>query len=151
MTQIVFDNTYARLPAAFFSQQVPTPVPSPSLIALNMELAESLGLDGQWLESSEGLAVLSGNSVPEGAEPLLIEASMAFGTGHHGTTQGCLMALDVGFDATQSDLWCALVAGATLVIEDGLERPDRSKMLGVRCRRCGFEDPEMYRAYLDEA
>jgi ribosomal protein L11 methyltransferase len=32
--------------------------------------------------------------VPEGCEPLLIEASMAFGTGHHGTTLGCLRALD---------------------------------------------------------
>ena len=32
--------------------------------------------------------------VPEGAEPLLIEAAMAFGTGHHGTTLGCLQALD---------------------------------------------------------
>ena len=32
--------------------------------------------------------------VPEGREPLLIEASMAFGTGHHGTTLGCLRALD---------------------------------------------------------
>ncbi|MBK44022.1 MAG: 50S ribosomal protein L11 methyltransferase [Roseovarius sp.] len=32
--------------------------------------------------------------VPEGVEPLLIEASMAFGTGHHGTTKGCLQALD---------------------------------------------------------
>lgn len=32
--------------------------------------------------------------VPDGAVPLLIEASMAFGTGHHGTTEGCLRALD---------------------------------------------------------
>ena len=32
--------------------------------------------------------------VPDGSEPLLIEASMAFGTGHHGTTLGCLRALD---------------------------------------------------------
>ena len=32
--------------------------------------------------------------VPNGAEPLLIEAAMAFGTGHHGTTLGCLRALD---------------------------------------------------------
>ena len=34
------------------------------------------------------------NKVPKGAEPLLIEAAMAFGTGHHGTTLGCLEALD---------------------------------------------------------
>ncbi len=33
------------------------------------------------------------DKVPENAEPLLIEAAMAFGTGHHGTTQGCLQAL----------------------------------------------------------
>lgn len=34
------------------------------------------------------------DTVPDGVEPLLIEAAMAFGTGHHGTTQGCLRALD---------------------------------------------------------
>ncbi|MEM8577284.1 MAG: 50S ribosomal protein L11 methyltransferase [Pseudomonadota bacterium] len=32
--------------------------------------------------------------VPEGAVPLLIEAAMAFGTGHHGTTLGCLLAFE---------------------------------------------------------
>ncbi|NDV01853.1 50S ribosomal protein L11 methyltransferase [Pseudoroseicyclus tamaricis] len=32
--------------------------------------------------------------VPAGREPLLIEAAMAFGTGHHGTTKGCLLALE---------------------------------------------------------
>ena len=32
--------------------------------------------------------------VPEGRIALMIEASMAFGTGHHGTTLGCLRALD---------------------------------------------------------
>jgi len=34
------------------------------------------------------------DKVPNGVEALLIEAAMAFGTGHHGTTQGCLRALD---------------------------------------------------------
>ncbi|WP_299351756.1 50S ribosomal protein L11 methyltransferase [uncultured Shimia sp.] len=34
------------------------------------------------------------DQVPDGSEPLLIEAAMAFGTGHHGTTLGCLKALD---------------------------------------------------------
>ncbi len=32
--------------------------------------------------------------VPADRVALLIEAAMAFGTGHHGTTQGCLLALD---------------------------------------------------------
>ena len=32
--------------------------------------------------------------LPSGRIALLIEASMAFGTGHHGTTAGCLRALD---------------------------------------------------------
>ncbi len=34
------------------------------------------------------------DKVPENCEPLLIEAAMAFGTGHHGTTQGCLLAFE---------------------------------------------------------
>ncbi len=32
--------------------------------------------------------------VPDGTVALLIEASMAFGTGHHETTRGCLLALE---------------------------------------------------------
>ncbi len=34
------------------------------------------------------------DKVPEDKIALRIEAAMAFGTGHHGTTQGCLLALD---------------------------------------------------------
>lgn len=34
------------------------------------------------------------DQVPEGVEALVIEAAMAFGTGHHNTTKGCLEALD---------------------------------------------------------
>lgn len=34
------------------------------------------------------------DKVPVGKHALLIEAAMAFGTGHHGTTLGCLQALD---------------------------------------------------------
>jgi ribosomal protein L11 methyltransferase len=34
------------------------------------------------------------DKVPDGVVSLAIDAAMAFGTGHHGTTQGCLIALD---------------------------------------------------------
>ena len=51
------------------------------------------------------------DKVPADCEPLLIEAAMAFGTGHHGTTQGCLRALDRlaegGFQAgSVADIGC---------------------------------------------
>jgi len=51
------------------------------------------------------------DKVPDGRIALLIEAAMAFGTGHHGTTQGCLEALDTlasqGFEAARiADIGC---------------------------------------------
>ena len=51
------------------------------------------------------------DKVPEGVQPLLIEAAMAFGTGHHGTTLGCLRALETllgkGFEAERvADIGC---------------------------------------------
>lgn len=51
------------------------------------------------------------DKVPEGRIALLIEAAMAFGTGHHGTTLGCLRALDrladQGFEAAKvADIGC---------------------------------------------
>ncbi|MEL6373722.1 MAG: YdiU family protein [Pseudomonadota bacterium] len=65
-----FDNSYARLPVKFYERLAPTPVPAPSLIALNDALAEDLGLDPHALRGPSGIAVLAGNAVPEGAEPL---------------------------------------------------------------------------------
>jgi len=65
-----FDNTYALLPERFFERLAPLPVAQPRLVKLNDALAESLGLDRDALRSPEGLAVLSGNRVPEGAAPL---------------------------------------------------------------------------------
>jgi uncharacterized protein YdiU (UPF0061 family) len=65
-----FDNRYARLPEAFFARLEPTPVKEPRWIAFNRALAEELGLDAEALDSEEGLAFLSGNQVPSGAEPL---------------------------------------------------------------------------------
>lgn len=65
-----FDNSYARLPAQFYARQSPEPVAAPALLALNRELAERLGLDAGWLAGPEGVAMMGGNLVPEGAEPL---------------------------------------------------------------------------------
>ena len=70
LPQFNFDNAYARLPERFFTLQTPTPVAKPGLIAVNHQLARELGLDPAALESLEGVAMLAGNGVPDGAEPL---------------------------------------------------------------------------------
>ncbi len=64
------DNSYARLPESLFTKQNPTAVRSPKLIILNDQLAAALGLNVQALQSKEGVAVLAGNQIPEGALPL---------------------------------------------------------------------------------
>ncbi|RYD02156.1 hypothetical protein N752_27275 [Desulforamulus aquiferis] len=64
------DNSYVRLPKIFFSNLNPSPVPAPKLILLNYTLANYLGLDLEYLQSKDGLAVLAGNRAPEGSMPL---------------------------------------------------------------------------------
>jgi len=66
----VFDNTYAQLPSRFYARQSPVAVAGPRLVKLNQALAVELGLDHDRLSSPDGLAVLAGNVVPDGAEPL---------------------------------------------------------------------------------
>jgi uncharacterized protein YdiU (UPF0061 family) len=67
MTQsFPFDNSYARLPAHFYQRVKPTPVSAASLIEVNRDLAEELGIDAEALTA----AMLSGNDIPAGAEPL---------------------------------------------------------------------------------
>ncbi|MEH6945330.1 protein adenylyltransferase SelO [Bacillus sp. JJ722] len=64
------DNSYAHLPNTFFTSHKSTADSSPELIILNKSLATSLGLNIQGLESKEGVEVLSGNRIPDGAFPL---------------------------------------------------------------------------------
>ncbi|MGF7046783.1 uncharacterized protein YdiU (UPF0061 family) [Paenibacillus sp. DS2015] len=64
------DNSYARLPQLFSTRIDPTPVKSPQLVILNEKLATSLALNIKALQSEEGVAVLAGNRIPEGALPL---------------------------------------------------------------------------------
>ena len=54
--RIPFDNTYARLPNAFFETIDPTPVSAPVMIRLNHDLATELGIDIARLDSQEDLS-----------------------------------------------------------------------------------------------
>lgn len=66
----IFDNSYARLPDRFYAKLPPTPVKSPELLKLNLPLAGELGLDPEKIQSADGVAVLAGNALPSGADPL---------------------------------------------------------------------------------
>jgi ribosomal protein L11 methyltransferase len=68
------------------------------------------------------------DKVPEGRVALQIEATVAFGTGHHGTTLGCLRAFDRLYDAgfrpaKVADIGCGtavLAMAAAAVLPDAL-------------------------------
>ena len=75
-----FDNTYARLPAEFFTRLQPTPLPDPYLVAFNPSAAELIGLDPSFADTAEFTEIFSGNRVPPCADPLAaIYAGHQFG------------------------------------------------------------------------
>ena len=103
----VFDNTYARLPEHFFTRLPPTPVASPKLVKVNQALAETLGLDATALESPEGVQVLAGNRVPDGADPLAqVYAGHQFGgwSPQLGDGRAILLGEVVGRDGIRRDI-----------------------------------------------
>lgn len=64
------DNSYARLPGAFFSVQKPTPVQNPAMIIFNEPLAAALGLNLEEVKSEASLDIFAGNTIPEGGKPI---------------------------------------------------------------------------------
>ncbi|QXX74282.1 YdiU family protein [Methylovirgula sp. HY1] len=67
---IPFDNSYARLPDSFYARVLPTPVAAPGLVKLNSALALQLGIDPSLFATPEGVEILVGKRIPEGAEPI---------------------------------------------------------------------------------
>ena len=78
---IPFDNRYARLPERFYARAAPAQFRAPKLIRLNKGLAAELGLDAAELDGPAGLAVLSGQEIAAGSEPIaLAYAGHQFGS-----------------------------------------------------------------------
>ena len=102
-----FDNSYARLPDRFFARLAPTPVKAPQLICLNDALSRQLNLDPAQLASPEGVQMLAGNRVPDGAMPL----AMAY-AGHQfgnwvpqlGDGRAILLGEVIGRDGVRRDI-----------------------------------------------
>ena len=102
-----FDNSYARLHARLFARLDPMPVAAPRLVRLNADLAANLGLDPEELASPEGVEVLAGNRVPEGATPIaLAYAGHQFGhfVPQLGDGRAILLGEIVGRDGLRRDI-----------------------------------------------
>jgi len=97
----------ARLPEHFCVRLNPTPVAAPRLVKVNVELARELGLDADALANEQGVEILAGNRVAEGAEPVaLAYAGHQFGhfVPQFGDGRANLLGEVVGRDGVRYDL-----------------------------------------------
>jgi len=71
LTDLSFDNSYARLPAVFYAKLSPTPFSEPPyLVSFNPAAAELIDLDPEEAERPEFAGVCAGNLLVPGMEPL---------------------------------------------------------------------------------
>ncbi len=76
-----FDHSYAALGGAFTSPQPPTPVRSPSWLAFNHALADTLDWPDDWRDNDAALSALAGNSLLPGSAPVAtVYAGHQFGS-----------------------------------------------------------------------
>ena len=105
--RIPFDNSYARLPDRFYARLEPKPIAAPRLVRLNTALAGQLGIDPEELASPDGVAMLAGNAVPPGAEPIA-QAYAGHQFGHFvpqlGDGRACLLGEVTGRDGIRRDI-----------------------------------------------
>ncbi|TNE82759.1 MAG: YdiU family protein [Gammaproteobacteria bacterium] len=107
VVRIPFDNTYLRVADTLFARQLPTPVKQPGLIRINEALAEALSIDPKQLASAEGIAVLAGNMIPDGADPIAtVYAGHQFGGWNPqlGDGRAILLGEVIGKDGCRYDL-----------------------------------------------
>lgn len=67
---VFFDNQFARELAELAAPWQAEEAPNPQLLVLNESLAAELDLDPSWLRSREGVRLLVGHGLPDGATPV---------------------------------------------------------------------------------
>jgi hypothetical protein len=76
-----FDQSYGRLPPAFYSRIDPTPLVDPYLVSFNDDAARLIDLDPAEAKRERFLAVMSGNAPLDGCEPFaMLYSGHQFGT-----------------------------------------------------------------------
>lgn len=102
-----FDLTYDQLPGQLYAYTKPDPAPKAAYIWLNKPLAQSVGLNAEWLGSNEALGMFAGTEDVDGYSPL----AMAY-SGHQfghfsaqlGDGRAMLIAEFAGSDNVRYDL-----------------------------------------------
>lgn len=80
LEQLNFDNTFARLPASFYSRINPTPLARPYLVSFNAKAAALIDLSVTEAARDEFAQSFIGNSLLSGSEPLsMLYAGHQFG------------------------------------------------------------------------
>lgn len=75
------ESTYTQLPAICFTRQHAEASPAPKMLLSNPQLADRLGIAPDWLASEQALAVLAGNEVIAGSDPIAsVYAGHQFGS-----------------------------------------------------------------------
>ncbi|HJZ89482.1 MAG TPA: YdiU family protein [Gemmataceae bacterium] len=81
LADLPFDNSYARLPAAFHQRIAPTPVPDAYLVAFNPDAARLIDLDPTEAMSADFVQYFAGNKKLPGSDPVAMKyAGHQFGT-----------------------------------------------------------------------
>ncbi len=65
-----FDNSYTQLTSMMMAKVMPAKVKLPKLVLLNYDLAEKLGLNFSSLDEKQLAELFTGNTLPEGANPI---------------------------------------------------------------------------------
>lgn len=100
------EHSYATLPDLFHAEAAPTPVAAPEIVAFNAPLAAELGLNADVLDSAEGAALFTGNTLPPGARPIA-QAYAGHQFGHFtilGDGRAILLGEQIAPDGTRVDV-----------------------------------------------
>jgi serine/tyrosine/threonine adenylyltransferase len=81
LENINFDNTFSRLPQAFYRLVKTTPLPKPYLVSFNQQVADLIGIDADEAAKPDFVEYFIGNKMLNGSQPLAaIYAGHQFGS-----------------------------------------------------------------------
>ena len=114
LEELQFQNTYRRLPDAFYTPVVPTPLANPYLISVNPDAAALIGLDPKQMQRRDFVDYFSGKRALPGYEPLAMCYS-GHQFGHYVPRLGDGRAILLGeVRGARTDKWDLHLKGAGL-------------------------------------